>query len=34
MQRFEGLERIKKYINSDRYIKGPIMLPTASFGGK
>ncbi|RXG72001.1 Glutathione S-transferase 2, partial [Armadillidium vulgare] len=29
IQRFEGLERIKKYINSDRYIKSPINGPWA-----
>ncbi|RXG61510.1 Glutathione S-transferase class-mu 26 kDa isozyme 1 [Armadillidium vulgare] len=34
MQRFEGLERIKNYINSDRYIKSPLNGPMATFGGK
>ncbi|KAB7496610.1 Glutathione S-transferase, partial [Armadillidium nasatum] len=34
MQRFEGLERIKNYINSDRYVKSPINGPKATFGGK
>ncbi|KAL7636031.1 UNVERIFIED_CONTAM: hypothetical protein RMT77_013849 [Armadillidium vulgare] len=34
MQRFEGLERIKNYINSDRYIKSPLNGSMAIFGGK
>ncbi|KAL7636033.1 UNVERIFIED_CONTAM: hypothetical protein RMT77_013851 [Armadillidium vulgare] len=34
MERLEGLEPIKKYIESDRYIKYPIVSPTAYFGGK
>ncbi|KAL7636037.1 UNVERIFIED_CONTAM: hypothetical protein RMT77_013855 [Armadillidium vulgare] len=34
MKRFEDLEPIKNYIKSERYIRYPINLPTATFGGK
>ncbi|KAL7647621.1 UNVERIFIED_CONTAM: hypothetical protein RMT77_001221 [Armadillidium vulgare] len=33
-KRFESLEPIKKYMNSNRYMKDPLNGPMAAFGGK
>ncbi|RXG70285.1 Glutathione S-transferase [Armadillidium vulgare] len=33
-KRFESLEPIKKYMNSNRYMKDPLNGPMAGFGGK
>lgn len=34
LARFESLEPIKKYLNSNRYVKMPLSAPMAHFGGK